>query len=79
MNRPFLRALAVRLGFSVHERSCHGPGRAWDWGPKGPMGSSHFNSEERAWADLEEEMKRRLEQAERMIRASEELIREDQS
>lgn len=76
MNRPFLRTLAVALGFSVHERSSHGPGKAWDWGPKHTMLSNHFKSEALAWADLEETMQRKCEEAERIRRTSIEINRE---
>jgi hypothetical protein len=77
MNRPFLRALAVRLGYGVHERSSHGA-RAWDWGPKHTMLSNHFASEEKAWVDVENTMHRKVEEAERIVRTAAEMVREDQ-
>lgn len=73
MNRPFLRELAKRAGYSVHQRSCHGPGPAYDWGPKDPIHGNHFRSEEAAWRDLEGVMQRKLEEAEALIRLSQDI------
>lgn len=77
MNRPFLRELAKRAGHSVHQRSSHGLGPAYDWSPKHTMLSSHFKTEEAAWKDVEEMMQRKMEEAEKLIRLSQEIIRED--
>jgi len=79
INRPFMRALAVELGYSVHERTGHNSRLTWDWGPKGPVQASHFRSEAHAWANLEEHMHARAVEAERIVRTSAELIRRDQS
>jgi len=76
MNRPFLRRLAVKMGYGVHERSSHGPGKAWDWGPKNPMQGSHFRTEAEAWRALEDYIKRRADEADKWFAAVTELMRE---
>lgn len=61
------RELAERAGYSVHQRSTHGPANAYDWGPKSPMLSNHFRSREDAWADLERVMKIKLTEARKLV------------
>lgn len=50
-----IRELMAAVGYTVRERSCHGPGRAWDWyrPGKGSMDGNQFRSEAEAWADAE--------------------------
>lgn len=76
MNRKFLREVAKRAGYSVSERSSHGPNKAYDWGPKHTMLSRHFATEKAAWRDLEDHMAAKLSEAEHLIRISQGLIRE---
>ncbi len=76
MNRPFVRLLAQRAGYSVHQRSSHGAAPAYDWSPKHTMLARHFASEEAAWRDVEDAVHRKMQEAERLIRLASDLIRE---
>lgn len=78
MNRPFLRELAKRAGYTVYQRSAHGPGPAYDWSPKHTMLSNHFRSEEAAWADLEAHLHHKMEEAHKLVRISNEITQEKQ-
>jgi hypothetical protein len=66
---PGLRDQMVRLGYEVYERSCHGPGRAWDYDApwKGPMETRHFKSEEEAWADAERRFLSEVDRARKVL------------
>ena len=77
INRPFMRQLAELAGYTVYQRSSHGPGPAWDWAPKGPMQSNHFRSKEAAWADLEVTMHAKVTEAEKLIRLCQQIIRQE--
>lgn len=76
MNRPFLRELGRRAGYSVGPRSSHGHGPSYDWGPKPTMEGRHFKSEEAAWADVEETMQRKMMEALKLVRLSHDMLRE---
>lgn len=74
IDEELMRRVAVRAGYEVHERSSHGPGRAWDWGPKSPMLARHFNSEEAAWTDLCHVLSGRLSAGSRLQKAYDEVV-----
>lgn len=68
-----LRELAKKAGYSVHQRSSHGIGPAYDWSPKSTMESRHFNSEEAAWKDVEQHIAKRLEEAYKLVSIADKL------
>jgi hypothetical protein len=76
VNRPFMREIAKRAGYTVHKRSSHGPTQAWDWGPKHQMLGDQFPNEEAAWRDLESNMHAKMVEAEKMIAIANAIIRE---
>jgi hypothetical protein len=66
---PGLRDQMVRLGYSVHQRSSHGPGPAFDYDApwKGQMETRHFKSEEEAWADAERRFLSEVDRARKVL------------
>jgi hypothetical protein len=73
-DKSFIAELCERAGYHVYKRSSHGP--AFDWAPKGPLGSSHFSTRERAQRDMEEHVAAKLDAAGVLIRLSDEIKRE---
>lgn len=69
----FIRKVAVAAGYTVYPRSSHGLRQAYDWSPKHPMLSMHFDSEQAAWNDVDRYVADRLEEADRLVAIAKEV------